>query len=461
MAILLAWVTFPGGGVYPWVWIPAAFIVLGLALLVRPRIASGERGREVDVMLVLAAIAIVLQLVPLPYSILQRIDPHAIPLRAVLWLPVQTADNATGLPISILPRATLAALGIFAAAVLLFWTCRKICEIGGTGRIVRSIALIGLIASVAAIVQRVENRELLYGYWRPLDPGARPYGPFVNRNHFATWAIMACPLIFGYLLARAPAARASQRISQRIVSAAKQLGSIRVWLAAAVCLMTLAVLISASRSGVIGLMCAFAMSAWLSSKRQLPQTRRWTILQAVLLVLVVVSFANFDSLLSRFDETLATSARDRGRTAIWRDTTRLINEFRWTGTGAGTFGAAIVPYQTTEPGYTIGQAHNQYLQIAAEGGFMISAPAVLALTFFLILFRRRLAEADESDYLIRVGAGAGMAGVVLQSLWETGLRMPANAMLFAVLAAIATYTPPVRTSHERHLLIRGPLPPGP
>ncbi len=449
MAILLAWVTFPGGGVYPWVWIPAASAVLGLALWVRPRVASGERTRGIDGVLILGALAIVLQVVPLPFSMLQRIDPHAIPLRSALWLPAQT-DAATRLPISILPGDTLAAFAIFAAAALLFWTCRQICEAGGTGRLVRSVAVIGLIASIAAIVQRGGNRELLYGLWRPLDPGARPYGPFVNRNHFATWIIMACPLVFGYLLARAPAPRSGRRISQRLVTAAQQLGSIRIWLAAAVCLMTLAVLISTSRSGVIGLMCAFAIGMWLSTRRAGRQTRRWMLLQAVLLVLVALSFANFDALLRRFDETLVPSVRDRGRTAIWRDTGRLINDFRWTGTGAGTFGNAIVPYQTSEPGYTIGQAHNHYLQIAAEGGYMVSLPAALALILFLILFRRRLQDADPSDYLIRAGAGAGMAGVLLQSVWETGLRMPANAMLFAVLAAIASCTPPVQASSERH-----------
>ena len=40
-----------------------------------------------------------------------------------------------------------------------------------------------------------------------IDAGARPFGPFVNRNHFATWVVMACPLVFG-LSARAGAARA-------------------------------------------------------------------------------------------------------------------------------------------------------------------------------------------------------------------------------------------------------------
>jgi O-antigen ligase len=442
VAVLLAAITFPAGGVYPSVWVPAAIVILAMALVMRPRIASAstfasaEHARALDLLLILAGVAVVIQFVPLPGTVLRRIDPHLLSLRAALLMP-----ETLPLPISILPRDTLAALTIFGAAALLFWICREVCEIGGTGRLVRSIAIIGIIAAIAAIMQRGTNKELLYGYWRPLEAGARPYGPFVNRNHFATWAIMACPLIFGYLLARAPAAREGLKISQRFVSAANHLGTMRIWLAASVSVLTLAVLLSASRSGLIGLMAAFAISIFLSRRRHVPATRRWTIFQGVVLAVVVVSFANFNSVAKRFDETLAERSPVRGRTAIWHDAARLASDFRWTGTGAGTFGAAVVPYQTTEPGYTIGQAHNHYLQLAAEGGFMVSALAALIFVTFLLLFRRRMMEDDGQDYLIRAGAGAGIVGVMIQSLWDSGLRMPANAMLFAVLAAIAVHAP--------------------
>jgi O-antigen ligase len=117
----------------------------------------------------------------------------------------------------------------------------------------------------------------------------------------------------------------------------------------------------------------------------------------------------------------------------------VIRDFASTGTGAGTFGAAVIAYQTAESGYTIGQAHNHYLQLAAEGGALVAVPVVLTVLSFLVLFQRRLAEDTSANVLIRAGAGAGMAGALLQSFWETGLRMPANAMLFAVLAAIATH----------------------
>ncbi len=44
-------------------------------------------------------------------------------------------------------------------------------------------------------------------------------------------------------------------------------------------------------------------------------------------------------------------------------------------------------------------------------------------------------------YFIRAGALAGLVGVALQSFWETGLTIPANAALAAVLAAILLHRP--------------------
>ncbi len=445
VALVLAWVTFAAGGVYPWVWIPAVCAVALLALLVRPHIAGDALGRTADIALALSVVAVVVQLLPLPESFLRAADPHALTVRSSLWLTPPSADSSTHLPISIVPNDTYEALGIFAGAVLLFWTCRETCERGGAGQIVRAIAVIGLIGSMAAIVQRAQSHDLIYGIWQPIDPGARPFGPFVNRNHFATWVVMACPLVFGYLLARAPSHSPSRLISQRVATALKQLGSMRIWLVSSVCVMTLALLISASRSGLIGLMCAIAFSMLLRKEGTGAAVRRWTIVQAVLLVIVGLSFANFDALFDRVDETLRGSDAGRGRSAIWADAQRVIHDFTLTGTGAGTFGTGVAVYQTAEPGYSIGNAHNHYLQLAAEGGVLVGAPAAFGIGAFFALCVRRLKGDLSRDYLVRAGAMAGIAAALLQSFWETGLRMPANAMLLAVLAAVATHVSPLST----------------
>lgn len=440
MAVLLAWTTFPAGGVYPWVWVPAAVGVALLSIMVRPSIARARRGRAFDLVLLASTLVVALQLVPLPASWLRVFDPHAASLRTAVWLTGSAAEADSALPISIVPTDTVLGLGVLAAALLLYWTSRTICEQGGAGRIVRAVAIIGLIGSLAALVQRMENPELLYGVWRPFDAGARPYGPFVNRNHFAAWVIMACPLVFGYLLARLPPAR-PLRLSQKIADALKELGTMRAWLVAAVCLMVLALLLSTSRSGVIGLACSVAVYAWLSRKRGEARARQWAILQASLLVAVAVLFVNFDALAGRFDDALQQSGEGRGRSAVWADAQKLIKDFPVTGTGIGTFATAIGPYQSAEPGYSIGQAHNHYLQIAAEGGLLVAVPAALAAVMFVALFLSCMSDDKTPNALLRAGAAAGLAGILIQSFWETGLRMPANALLCATAAAIATYTP--------------------
>jgi O-antigen ligase len=449
VVVLLVWTTFPAGGVYPAVWVPAALGTMALAYFARPHVAQPGEIRWLDLSIIGGILAVLAQLLPLPAGLIGLIDPHALTVRSALSLP---ATLAWGVPVSIVPSDTIEAAGIFSAAVLMFLTCRQICEAGGTGRIIRAIAIIGLLGSIAAIMQSGTNKELLYGFWRPRDPGARPFGPFINRNHFATWLMMACPLVFGYLLARAPAAPDNGRAAQHFVQAAKQLGTFRVWLAAAVCLMTLAVVISASRSGIIGLAAALVASALLSRGHHVPRTARWKILQAALLGLVVVSFANFDALSARIDETFSDLQMGRGRSGIWQDATRVVRDFPLTGTGAGTFGTAVRPYQTSVPGFSIGNAHNQYLQTAAEGGALLVIPCAGSVIGFVLLLRRRLAGDSSSTVLVRAGAAAGIAAVMTQNVWETGLRMPANAMLFAILAAIAVHMPPLpsTTAHHPH-----------
>jgi len=432
--------TFLAGGVYPWVWVPAGTVLCGMAIAVRPDIARHGRERLLDITLIGALLACLAQLIPAPAEWIRLIDPNAIKVRGALWLPPLLApSNLPWIPLSIFPPDTVEAAGILLSSIMMFWISRRVCERGATGRLVRAVVFIGLAASMAAIVQRAQRIDLLYGVWRPLDIGARPYGPFVNRNHLATWVVMACPLALGYLLARTPQRDNSRDFSQRIANALKKLGTIRVWIVAAVCLMTLAVLLSGSRSGVIGLMCAFAVSAVLTRGRGTLAVRRWVLLQFALLAVVGLSFANYDTLMRRLEESITRAEEGRGRIAIWTDAIRLARDFPVAGTGAGTFGKAINVYQTAEPGYAIDQAHNHYLQLMAEGGAWLLLPAALAAGLFLVLARSRLSQDLSSDYFIRAGACAGIAGVLVQSTWETGLTMPANALLFAMLAAIATF----------------------
>jgi O-antigen ligase len=123
----------------------------------------------------------------------------------------------------------------------------------------------------------------------------------------------------------------------------------------------------------------------------------------------------------------------------------IIKDFWLTGTGAGTYLTSMLLYQRSSPGWLYNQAHNHYLQIASEGGLMVGAPVAIALGCFVKEAWRSLRRDTSGMYWMRAGAFSGLAGVAAQSVWETGLTMPANAALAALAAAIVIHGAGVRT----------------
>jgi hypothetical protein len=68
--------------------------------------------------------------------------------------------------------------------------------------------------------------------------------------------------------------------------------------------------------------------------------------------------------------------------------------------------------------------------------------ALCSLAFIVLLFRSALAnlQSDQSRFLLAVRAGALVAcsGLLLHSLVDFNFHIPSNALLFFLLAALAT-----------------------
>jgi hypothetical protein len=108
----------------------------------------------------------------------------------------------------------------------------------------------------------------------------------------------------------------------------------------------------------------------------------------------------------------------------------------------------MLVYQRTPSLFRINAAHNHYLQVAAEGGLLIGIPAAVALSYFVRESRAALARDESGMYFLRAGALSGLFGAAVQSVWETGLTTPANAVLAALAAAIVVHrsAPRVRST---------------
>jgi hypothetical protein len=70
---------------------------------------------------------------------------------------------------------------------------------------------------------------------------------------------------------------------------------------------------------------------------------------------------------------------------------------------------------------------------------LLALPALAAVVALCVEGWRRLRRHGDPLHWMRVGATAGLIAVSVQSIWETGLTLPANGMLAAAVAAIAVH----------------------
>jgi len=122
------------------------------------------------------------------------------------------------------------------------------------------------------------------------------------------------------------------------------------------------------------------------------------------------------------------------RLRTWSGTTALIQNYLLTGTGPGTFAAAYPAYQIPGKPILSVYAHNDYLQFVADTGIFI-IPVILWGLFFLFKsgFTKLKSQSRQTQGLA-LGAMAGMVAIAIHSFSDFNLHIPANTVLFVVLA---------------------------
>lgn len=432
--MLLLWPLAAFGGRGAATAIPFSLSCILFALALRPAVASRGPARALDLAALATAAVVALQGLPLPRGVVDFLSPHAALVRRALALE---PSAPAWLPFSIDARATLWASAVTAGAIALFFAARAVLARGGLRQIVRGISVLGFLFSFVAIAQAATAGRLIYWRFPTEYEGPLPFGPFVNRNHFATWVIMAAPLCLGYLVARANKAETKSAGSINPRARVARLADGRtLWLTAASAMMIAALLLSLSRSGILSLAGAGAVSMLVLRRRARTGRGWWLVAVLAVTVGLGISRADMPALADRF---IRSGSSVENRLRIWRETAPVVRDFWLTGTGGGTYRTAMLFYQRSDRVVQFNQAHNHYLQATAEGGLVLLAIVAAALGALAGAVRERLASEKSGVYWIRAGAASGLIAVALQSLWETGLVMPANAALAAVLAAIALH----------------------
>lgn len=435
--LILAWTLFAFGAVYPWSSRPAAGATLLLFLIARPSIFRDSTW------IVDGTIAMLLgygwlQCVPLPGAIVNALSPTSETFHR--QLSIAAFDATAWRPLSLAPAASLEAMINITAAALFYWTIREASGGAGTRRITRSIAIMGSLATLMAVLQpALFPNGKVYGFWTPIYAEAHPVGPIISRNHFASWMLMAAPLTMGYLLTHASThwvGSTRVKVSVRMLSDARAL-----WVAGCAALTGIGVLFSQSRAGLTGLLAA-TLVGLINGMRHLGRRGRVGILAATVIFAISAWYlANpLHGVLKRVQDTPADDWG--GRPAIWSSTMGMAKQYLLTGIGFGAYEGAMPAYQKPPVTIMFNHAHSQYLQWWAEGGLIGTLIGAVLLVALFKLYMRRRNRSPGTLVHLREGALAGIIGLAVQSIWETPLVTPAILWIGAAVAAIATERPP-------------------
>ena len=425
LLILLILAPLPLGSNLPWAQSLLTFSVFALlaAWAVRPGISPATRPQTTDrglaTLLALWALAVAFaffQVLPLPPGVLAAMSPGLGDLYT--WALPDYGQGGVWRSLSTTPGATIeSGLLIGACGTAFFLVARH-------GRSQERIL------ALAVTVVLVGAAEAIFGL---IQVGGSLSGPasgtFVNRNHFAALLAMAFCVGVGLLLSRwraGAAAPVSHLHFDRWVR------TIPLILA---CLTILAgIIFSFSRMGLTApiLMLVLFGGVWLSG----PVSNRIRLVGIgvglVVFLLMTGAWPALEVVADRFRTLEETS-----RVVAWEGTYALFQSSPAFGIGLGSVLDNLprfLPMAISEP---LDHSHNELLEVLAEGGVIY---ATLIGTGLIVYFARVVPACFRQHDPVARGLGAGclaaIGAVLLHSLVEFPLRMPANVLYLSVIMGI-------------------------
>ena len=295
---------------------------------------------------------------------------------------------------------------------------------------------LGFFVSVFAILQYLTSNGKLY-WVRTIQEGVVPYGPYVNHNHFAGFAELIIPVTLVPLV----------------------LGKVRrerLFLVALFALVPIvALLLSGSRGGIVSFAVQMLVLFLLVLNRRIRSRHVLAGGLVVLCAAMAVSWIGVQQVLQRFSGMQITEVTSSKRAAMREDTWRIFLDHPLVGTGLGTLQMVFPPYDSLYDGKVVDHAHNDYVEALAETGVVGGLCCAWFLGVVLLYSLKGLVELGSSfGSVLNLSGLIACSGILVHSLVDFNLHIPANALLFFVSAhlAVARLEPRGQHAPENHSL---------
>jgi O-antigen ligase len=312
-----------------------------------------------------------------------------------------------------------------AAYVLIFFLSTQVFrERRDLTNLVWFLILLCFSVSLLGIVQHFASDAKIYGF-RTLTAGGDPFGPFVNRNHFAGFVELTLPAGLALLIFRG--------LRRDMIPLTGLLTIVPVG----------AMILSGSRGGIVSFGFEIAVLALLARLRKAPEGPRLVALAIVgFAALALVVWLGAGQAIERFSSLHRGDVSLGRRGTMIRGATHIFFDHPIKGAGLGSLVAVFPRYEIAYDGYVVDHVHNDYVELLAEMGIL---GGLGGLAFLWILFRdsRKCFTAEQGHFSRAVHAGAitALCGLLLHSMVDFNLHIPSNAILFLLQAHLATTTP--------------------
>ncbi|PAP95981.1 O-antigen ligase family protein [Mesorhizobium wenxiniae] len=376
-------------GLYTDTLIEVAAIITAAAVFSQ---TSGQRIPYTILWLLIFAVALViLQIVPLPAAILNGLRPEL--LLGDPWLAGQSGFRFVSVGVG----RTIECLLYLVASAAFFLSVLRLRTEQVQGLL--PFFFMGVICNgLAGAIQYSLSDDIAIEGLLPFTINA---GLFANQNHFAALLFVSIPFVVYYGLFRG-----------HLLSGSLGLVSLLLLLLAA-----------GSRAGVlIGLAITVLSVVFLSARSRVSGL-------SILAVFIGLSVYTIGAW-TRIHAEVVDPAFGRGEFA--RTTIEGIKENLATGVGFGNFQKAYQIYEKEGMIFKqyVNHAHNDYLEIAFEGGVI----AILLMMFYFILLLAGLVRIRRDP--LQKAAFLSVSFLLIHSLVDYPLRTEALAMTFAYMNAI-------------------------
>ncbi|MBI5383670.1 MAG: O-antigen ligase family protein [Verrucomicrobia bacterium] len=296
-----------------------------------------------------------------------------------------------------------------------------------------ALTLVGLGTVIAfyAAVQYLTNTNRVWHFTRPPDYAGRASGTYICPNHFAGFLGLLMPLALSFA------------VTGRFKAVP------RVMLAYGALVMMAGLVVSVSRGAWVA--SAAGLLVFLSCILRQRSSRIFGI-AIILIVVLGGTLAYFKSwrLRERLSATRLAGTDPNLRLRIWPATIRMWKDHVWTGVGPGHFDFRYREYRDMHDQLQgrPERAHNDYLNTLADWGVIGFAlvGASWALLYYGVFrgwrfIRRRgndLAQKRSNKSAFVLGASIGLLTVLVHSVVDFNMHIPANAILVVTLMALVT-----------------------